>query len=85
MKLGNKPSKGAVCNSCDTKFSACLQKTDVGVLNINGKWRVFDLNGINVVHLTSSAQSVGGDLGESEILDLSLSVDAIVSKSTQSR
>ena len=83
--MEDKPSKRAVCNSCNTEFSACLQKADIGVFNINGKRRVFDLNGINVVHLTSSVQGVGGDLGESEILDLSLSVDVIVSKSTRRR
>jgi hypothetical protein len=49
------------------------------LLDIDCKWRVLDLNGIDVVDFTSTSKRVGGDLAKTEVLDFALAVQSSVS------
>lgn len=55
---GDIPSKRTVRNSGDAKLSTSLQQCNLGVLDINCEWGIFDLYGVDVVDFASATESI---------------------------
>lgn len=56
-----------------------MEKANLGVLDVEREGRVLDLDGGDRVHGVRTAERVGGHFGETEMLDLALSVVMLVS------
>lgn len=54
----------------DVQLLAGLHDADLGVLDIEGEWRVFDLVGGDGVNGVGTAEGSGGSLRDTQVLDL---------------
>ena len=64
------PSEGRISNDLDPKLPSGLQEADGLVLDVQGEWRVLDLDGGDGVDGVCPAKGRSRDLGESEVFDL---------------
>ena len=68
------PGQWGVGDDGDAKLMACLEKTDVWMLDVGCERAVFDLHSCDGVDCMGSAERVGGDFGEAQVFDLAFTV-----------
>lgn len=54
----------------DVQLLARLHDADLGILDIEGEWRVFDLVGGDGMDRVGTAEGSGGSLRDTQVLDL---------------
>lgn len=54
----------------DVQLLAGLHDPDLGILDIEGEWRVFDLVGGDGMDRVGAAEGSGGSLRDTQVLDL---------------
>lgn len=65
------PAEGSVRDNLYIKVPGSLQKSDGFILNVQGEWRIFDLDGRYRMDCVCPAKGRSRDLAESDVFDLS--------------
>ena len=69
------PSEGSVCDDLDSEFPRGLHESDSVGLDVQGKSRVFDLDGRNRMNGMCPTKGRSRDLTEPDVSDFSSSID----------
>ena len=65
------PAEGSVCDNLDTELPRHLQESDRFILDVQGEWGIFNLDGRDRMDRMCPAKGRNRDLAESDVFNLS--------------